>query len=464
MKLNYKFKIVIRGEFMHKRLYSKINKLNGIQIVILGIIAINIIGAIILTLPVSSKSGEGTNFLDALFTSASAVCVNGLVINDTGTHWSTFGQIVLIILSEIGGLGIMSFTIFIAILLGKKITLKDRLTLQNSMNTFSIQGLVKMIKYIMYVAFSVQFFGILLLSTQFVPEFGIKKGMFYSLFHSVSAFCNVGMDLFGDFKSLTEYYSNPVIIITISILVIIGGLGFTVLIELYNYREIKNISVHTKMVLFISTILIILGALFIFILEYNNPKTLGDMSIFDKILNSIFASITPRTAGFNTISTEGMTKAGKIVTIMLMFIGGSPGSTAGGLKTSTFGIIVFTIISVIRGRDDTEAFGRRFSKEVVYKSFSLLIIGIMLVIAATMLLSITEYDETFISILYEATSAIGTAGLSTGVTQRLSGIGKVIIIVMMYIGRIGPFTLAFALTNNKKKTGIRYPEGRILIG
>lgn len=449
---------------MHKRLYSKINKLNGIQIIILGIIAINIIGAIILTLPVSSKSGEGTNFLDALFTSASAVCVNGLVINDTGTYWSTFGQIVLIILSEVGGLGIMSFTIFIAILLGKKITLKDRLTLQSSMNTFSIQGLVKMIKYIMYVAFSVQFFGILLLSTQFVPEFGIKKGMFYSLFHSVSAFCNVGMDLFGDFKSLTEYYSNPVIIITISILVIIGGLGFTVLIELYNYKEIKNISVHTKMVLFISTLLIILGALLIFILEYNNPKTLGDMGIFDKILNSIFASITPRTAGFNTISTEGMTKAGKIVTIMLMFIGGSPGSTAGGLKTSTFGIIIFTIISVIRGRDDTEAFGRRFSKEVVYKSFSLLIIGIMLVIAATMLLSITEYDETFISILYEATSAIGTAGLSTGVTQRLSGIGKVVIIIMMYIGRIGPFTLAFALTNNKKKTGIRYPEGRILIG
>lgn len=449
---------------MHKRLYSKINKLNGIQIIILGIIAINIIGAIILTLPVSSKSGKGTNFLDALFTSASAVCVNGLVINDTGTYWSTFGQIVLIILSEVGGLGIMSFTIFIAILLGKKITLKDRLTLQSSMNTFSIQGLVKMIKYIMYVAFSVQFFGILLLSTQFVPEFGIKKGMFYSLFHSVSAFCNVGMDLFGDFKSLTEYYSNPVIIITISILVIIGGLGFTVLIELYNYKEIKNISVHTKMVLFISTLLIILGALLIFILEYNNPKTLGDMGIFDKILNSIFASITPRTAGFNTISTEGMTKAGKIVTITLMFIGGSPGSTAGGLKTSTFGIIIFTIISVIRGRDDTEAFGRRFSKEVVYKSFSLLIIGIMLVIAATMLLSITEYDETFISILYEATSAIGTAGLSTGVTQRLSGIGKVVIIIMMYIGRIGPFTLAFALTNNKKKTGIRYPEGRILIG
>ena len=449
---------------MHKRLYSKINQLNGFQIVILGIISINIIGAIILALPISSQSGEYTNFLDALFTSASAVCVNGLVISDTGTYWSTFGQIVLIILSEIGGLGIMSFTIFIAILLGKKITLKDRLTLQSSMNTFSIQGLVKMIKYIMYVAFSVQFFGILLLSTQFVPEFGIKKGMFYSLFHSVSAFCNVGMDLFGDFKSLTEYHSNPVIIITISILVIIGGLGFTVLIELYNYKEIKKISVHTKMVLFISTILIILGAVLIFILEYNNPNTLGDMSIFDKILNSIFASITPRTAGFNTISTEGMTKAGKMVTIMLMFIGGSPGSTAGGLKTSTFGIIIFTIISVIRGRDDTEAFGRRFSREVVYKSFSLLIIGLILVIFVTMLLSITEYDETFISILYEATSAIGTAGLSTGVTQRLSGIGKVIIIIMMYIGRIGPFTLAFALTNNKKKTGIRYPEGRILIG
>lgn len=449
---------------MNKRLYSKITQLNGIQILIVGMIIINIVGAAILSSPISSKSGESTNFLDALFTSASAVCVNGLVINDTGTYWSTFGQIILIILSEIGGLGIMSFTIFISILLGKKITLKERLTFQSSMNTFNIQGLVKMIKYIMYVSFSVQFFGILLLSTQFVTEFGFKKGMFYSLFHSVSAFCNVGMDLFGDFNSLTQYYSNPVVIITISVLVIIGGLGFSVLIELHNYREIKKISVHTKMVIFISSILIIVGAIFIFILEYNNPKTLGNMNTFDKILNSIFSSITPRTAGFTTIATEEMTKGSKLITIILMFIGGSPGSTAGGLKTSTFGIIIFTIISVIRGREDTEAFGRKFSKEIVYKSFSLLIIGITLVICATMILLTTEYGETFMSILYESTSAIGTAGLSVGVTQKLSRIGKIIIIIMMYIGRIGPLTLVLALTNNKKKTGIRYPEAKILIG
>lgn len=442
----------------------KEKKLNEVQILALGFIILVFTGAIILTLPISSASGEGTNFLDALFTATSASCVTGLVTLDTGTHWSLFGQTVIMILIEIGGLGFMSFATFFAILLGKKITLKNRLIMQEAMNTFSIQGLVKMVKYVLMFTFSIQLAGALLLSSQLIPEFGIAKGMFFSVFHSISNFCNAGFDLFGNFNSLTGYYNNPVILLTISALIIIGGLGFTVLLEIYNYKGIKKLSIHTKVVLLITTILIVGGAICIFLLEYRNPETLAPMNFRDKIVNSIVASTSPRTAGVNSISTDGMTTAGKFLTILLMFIGGSPGSTAGGLKTTTFGIILFTVICVIKGREDTEAFGRRFSQELVYKAFSLLFIGMTLVMGVTMILTITEPDESFISLLYEATSAFGTVGLTTGVTQRLSSVGKVIIIIMMYLGRVGPLTVALALASRQKKSKYKYPEAKVLIG
>ena len=442
----------------------KEKKLNEVQILALGFIILVLTGAIILTLPISSASGEGTNFLDALFTATSASCVTGLVTLDTGTHWSLFGQTVIMILIEIGGLGFMSFATFFAILLGKKITLKNRLIMQEAMNTFSIQGLVKMVKYVLMFTFSIQLAGALLLSSQLIPEFGIAKGIFFSVFHSISNFCNAGFDLFGNFNSLTGYYNNPVILLTISALIIIGGLGFTVLLEIYNYKGIKKLSIHTKVVLLITTILIVGGAICIFLLEYRNPETLAPMNFRDKIVNSIVASTSPRTAGVNSISTDGMTTAGKFLTILLMFIGGSPGSTAGGLKTTTFGIILFTVICVIKGREDTEAFGRRFSQELVYKAFSLLFIGMTLVMGVTMILTITEPDESFISLLYEATSAFGTVGLTTGVTQRLSSVGKVIIIIMMYLGRVGPLTVALALASRQKKSKYKYPEAKVLIG
>ncbi|MEG0295121.1 MAG: TrkH family potassium uptake protein [Clostridium sp.] len=439
-------------------------KFSEVQILAIGFVILIFTGGTILSLPISSANGEYTPFLDALFTATSASCVTGLVTLDTGTHWNLFGQVVIMMLIEIGGLGFMSFATFISVLLGRRITLKNRLVVQESMNAFNIQGLVKMVKYVMGFTFAIQGFGALLLSTQLVPEFGIGKGMFYSVFHSVSTFCNAGFDLFGNFSSLTGYSDNSIILLTISALIAIGGLGFTVLLEIYNFKSVKKLSLHTKAVLLITTILIVGGTLAILILEFNNPETLGPMGVKDKIVNSVISSISPRTAGVNSISIPDMTTASLFLTIILMFIGGSPGSTAGGLKTTTFGIIICTLISVIRGREDVELFKRRFPKSLVYKAVSLLLLGSGLVLTVTMILTITEPGEDFISLLYEATSAFGTVGLTTGVTQRLSSIGKIIIIVTMYLGRVGPLTVALAFASRNKRSKFKYPEGKILIG
>lgn len=444
--------------------FKKNTKLKGVQILALGFLAVIIIGAIILTLPISSASGETTNFLDALFTSTSAVCVTGLVTLDTGTYWSVFGQTVIMLLIEIGGLGFMSFTTLIAIILGKKITLRDRLILQDAMNTFDIQGLVKMVQYVLIFTVSVQLSGALLFSTQFIPKFGFVKGLFYSIFHSVSAFCNAGFDLFGNFSSLTGYSDNWVVILVASALIIIGGIGFAVWIEIYNFKSIKKLSLHAKMVILVTSILVIGGTVLMFIFEHNNPNTLANMNIGDKVVNSFFAAVTPRTAGFNSISTDGMTNAGNLLTIILMFIGGSPGSTAGGIKTTTIGVLLVTVICVIRGREDAEAFKKRFPKELVYKAVTLFFIGGVLVMGATMLLSYTEQGASFLSLLYETTSAFATVGLTVGLTQQLTEVGKVLIMIMMYLGRVGPLTVVLSLMRNKKNNGVKYPEGKILIG
>ncbi len=439
-------------------------KLKGVQILALGFILVILVGALILTLPISTTSGESTNFLDALFTATSAVCVTGLVVVDTGTHWNMFGQTVIMILIEIGGLGFMSFTTLIAIILGKKITLRDRLILQDAMNTFNIQGLVKMVKYVLVFTVSVQFFGALLFSTQFIPEYGLGRGAFYSIFHSISAFCNAGFDIFGNFSSLTSYNSNGVVILVASALIIIGGLGFTVWSELYSSKSLKRISLHSKMVILMTTMLVLGGTVLMFLFENKNVNTIANMSFMDKLMNSFFASVTPRTAGFNSIPTDGMTTAGQFLTIILMFIGGSPGSTAGGIKTTTIGILIVTIVCVIQGREDSEVFKRRFSKDLVYRAFTLIFIGLSLVIVVTMLLSYTEKGASFIALFYETVSALGTAGLTLGLTSELSTIGKVLIMFMMYLGRVGPLTVVLSITRKKINSGIKYPEGKILIG
>ncbi|WP_294394802.1 TrkH family potassium uptake protein [uncultured Clostridium sp.] len=447
-----------------KTAFLRKKKLSEVRILALGFLIIILLGGVILSLPISSKNGTYTSLVDSIFTATSAVCVTGLITVDTGTHWNTFGHSVIMVLIELGGLGFMSITTFIAILLGKKITLRDRLIIQEAMNALDIQGLVKMMKYIVILTFAVQSIGAVLLSFIFIPQFGIGKGIFYSIFHSISAFCNAGFDLFGNFRSLTGYYNNYYLIIIISMLIVIGGLGFSVLSDLLNFKHIRKFSIHTKLVLYVTASLIALGALLIFCVEYKNEATLGSLNFGEKVLNSVFASITPRTAGFNSISTGDMTMSGKLVTIILMFIGGSPGSTAGGLKTTTFAVLILTVVSVLNGRDDTEVFGRRFSKESVYKAFTLFVLAMAIVLGVTMILSVAEPEQQFIDLLYEASSAIGTAGITTGVTQQIGTLSKFVIMLAMYFGRLGPITVFLALMKKNKKAGIRYPEAKILIG
>lgn len=440
-------------------------KLNEVQILTLGFVSIILIGAVILSLPISSKNGNYTNFLDSLFTATSSVCVTGLVTLDTGTYWSTFGQCIILMLIEIGGLGFMSLTTFIYILIGKKITFRERMIVQEAINVFDIQGIVRLVKHILLFTISVQGIGAIFLSFMFAKDYGALKGIFYGVFHSVSAFCNAGFDLIGNYNSITGYNTNTLFILVISALIIVGGLGFGTLSNILHVKDGKRLSANAKLVITTTISLLLIGTIAFFLLEYNNPETLGNMTFKNKVLNSFFASVTPRTAGFNSISIDGMTDSSKILTIMLMFIGGSPGSTAGGIKTTTFGLIILTVICVVKGRDDTESFGRRFKKELVYKAFTLFAIAIAIVLIATFILVVAEKGESFIDLLYEATSAFGTAGISTGVTQRLDIIGKIVIIICMYIGRVGPLTIIFALTKRKKKKiNYKYPEGKLLIG
>ncbi|MEW9095069.1 MAG: TrkH family potassium uptake protein [Clostridiaceae bacterium] len=439
-------------------------RLAPVQILALGFAVVILIGTILLHLPIATQSGVRTPLIDCFFVSTSATCVTGLITVDTGTHWSYFGKTVIMLLIEIGGLGFMSFATLIALILGKKITLKDRLVMQEAMNSFSLQGLVKLVRYVLLFTFSIQIGGALLLSTQFIPEFGLAKGIYYSIFHSISSFCNAGFDLFGNFQSVTGYYDNTVVILTISSLIIIGGLGFYVWQEIYNFKTLKKLSLHSKIVLSVTTFLIVAGTILMFILESNNPGTMKDMSLKGKVLSSIFASVSPRTAGLNSISTSDMTTAGKFLTIILMFIGGSSGSTAGGIKVTTAGLLILAVMSIVKGREDVEAFKKRIPKDTIYKSLAITVIGLGLVIFVTMVLSITEAGASLEYLLYEATSAFATVGLTLGLTTKLSFAGKIIIAFTMYAGRIGPLTLFLALSRKKASSNIKYPEEKILVG
>ena len=439
-------------------------KLQPVQILAIGFALVILTGAILLNLPIASQSGKSVPFIDCLFVSTSATCVTGLITVDTGTTWTYFGKTVIMCLIQIGGLGFMSFATLFALLIGKRITLRERLVMQESLNSFTLQGLVKMAKYVLIFTFSVEGAGALLLSTQFIPEFGILKGIYYSIFHAISAFCNAGFDLMGNFKSLTSYYDNGVIILAIGGLIACGGLGFFVWQEIYNYKGLKKLSLHSKLAITTTLILIFGGAILMFLFEYNNPGTMKDMSLKGKLLSSLFASITPRTAGFNSISTADMSPAGRFLTMILMFIGGSPGSTAGGIKTTTAALLVMTVISSIKGKDDTEVFRKRVSKEVVYRALVVSVVGLLLVITVTMILSVTEKGFSFEYLLYETTSAFGTVGLTLGLTPKLTSIGKILLAFTMYAGRVGPLTLLLAIANRRGKDMIKYPEEKILVG
>ena len=447
--------------FKRKNIYTPV------QILVMGFALVIFVGAVLLSLPIASQSGEVTPFIDSIFTATSAVCVTGLVTVDTGTYWTYFGKTVIISLIQIGGLGFMSIATLVFFILGKKITLKERLVMQEALNVTSLQGLVKMIKYVLIFTFSIEAIGAVLFSTQFIPQFGVVKGIYYSAFHSISSFCNAGFDLMGNFSSVTAYADNSVIILTISALIAIGGLGFYVWVEIYNSKGTKRLSLHSRVVIYTTIILIAVGAILMYIFEMSNPYTMQGMSLKGKILSSIFASVSPRTAGFNSIPLDKMTPAGNFLTIILMFIGGSPGSTAGGLKTTTAVILFMTVVSVVKGREDTEIFERRINKELVYRSFAIAVIAMTWVVIVTMVLSITvQKGILFEYFLYEATSAFATVGLTLGVTTKLTIVGKIIIALTMFAGRVGPLTIILALAKHKssKPGNIRYPEDKILIG
>ncbi len=441
-------------------------RLKPAQILVIGFLAIIFIGGVLLNLPIASQSGKSVGFIDAMFTATSAVCVTGLAVVDTGTHWSLFGKSVILTLIQVGGLGFMTMATMMAIVLGKKISLKERLIIQEALNQNSLSGLVRFSKHIVILTFIVEGLGALFLSFRFIPQFGWSTGIAYSIFHSISAFCNAGFDLIGNGRGLTPYVSDPIVSLVIIFLIIIGGIGFSVVTDLITKKRWNKFFFHTKMVLLITTGLLVLGFVGFTVLEWSNPDTLGSLTTGNKLLAGFFQSTTTRTAGFNTVDFGSMTTASKILTIMLMFIGGSPASTAGGIKTTTFGIIMVTVISVIRGKEETEFFKRRISWNIVNRAITLAIIGILLVISTSMIISITDSQFQFMDLFFEAVSAFGTVGLSLGITSQLSTFAKLLIMFLMFAGRVGILTIAFALAHKQNKTvsDIRYPQGKIMIG
>lgn len=449
---------------MHYKRKLKEKKLNPAQILVLGFAGLIIIGGILLNLPIASVDGESIGFIDSLFTSASAVCVTGLVVVNTATYWTLFGKIVILMLIQMGGLGFMTMATLVALLIGKRITLRQRLVIQEGLNQFSLEGVVKLTKYVIMSTLIIEAIGAIILSTRFVPIYGIKSGIWHSIFHSISAFCNAGFDITGN--SIVPFVGDAVVNITLALLIIIGGLGYTVYIDLTRNKEFKSNTLHTKFVLLSTAILLITGFVFILIIEYNNPKTLGNLPFIDKITASMFQAVVPRTAGFNSIDIGGLTKATSFLMIILMFIGGSPGSTAGGIKTTTFGVIILTIYSILKGKSDVDVFRKRIPYELIFRALAVLGISLFLVVFVTMILTLTESENSFLDLLFETTSAFATVGLTRGVTSDLSSIGRLILIFTMFTGRLGPLTLGFALAKrqDKDKGNFRYPEGKIMIG
>lgn len=441
-------------------------ELNPVRVLALGFALLILLGSVLLMLPIATISGEMTPFIDALFISTSAVCVTGLVTVDTATHWNYFGKTVILSLIQIGGLGFMTFATTAAVFMGKKLGLKDRLLMQEAYNAMNLQGIIRMVRYVVMFTFGVELAGAFILSTQFIPMFGWARGIYYSIFHSVSAFCNAGFDLMGNYSSLMSWNGNPVVLWTIMILIVGAGLGFSVWMELWNFKSLNKLSLHAKLVLSSTLILIFGGAFFFFIFEFDNPLTIGTMGPFDQLTNAMFASVTPRTAGFNAISISDMSMTSRLLTIILMFIGGSPGSTAGGVKTTAISVLFLTVVCVIRGRHDPEAFGRRIDKENVFKAFAIVVIGLGIVLGVTMWMSFFESDlgASMETLIFEATSAFATVGLSEGITPGIRDGSKIGLILGMYFGRVGPITVLLALSRQKPPAQISYPDGKILIG
>lgn len=436
--------------------------LSTYQILVLGFAGLILSGVALLMTPYASQSGDSLRFVDALFTATSAVCVTGLVVVDTGTYFSVFGQSVILLLIQIGGLGVMTVATLVAVLSGKKINLKERLLIQEATNQLDLAGVVRLTLYIIRATLLVELVGGTILALRWFQDFGLK-GIYFGYWHAVSAFCNAGFDLFGEYRSITGYVGDLTVNGVIASLIVVGGIGFPVVADLWNCRQTRRFSLHTKVVLTTTVLLIVLGAGFIFVAEYGNAKTLSDLPPADKVMASLFQSVTARTAGYNTVDIGLLREGTLLAIIFLMFVGASPSSMGGGVKTSTAAILFISLVGSVTGKRDPLAFGRQIPQQTVYKAFTIVTISVMLISLVTLTLSFTEAAPIF-SLLFEVTSAFGTVGLSTGITPKLSDAGKVLITLTMFAGRVGTLTLLMALALRPRKERLKYPDGKIVIG
>lgn len=442
--------------------------MHAAMVVALGFLIIILTGAVLLTLPISARSGEPTDFLDALFTATSATCVTGLVTVGTATHWSGFGQVVILLLIQIGGLGFMSLASIASFLTHRTITLRERMVMSAGLNLTENAGIVRLTRRVLVGTLAFEGAGAVLLATRFVPRVGLWQGIKMGVFHSVSAFCNAGFDLIGTpdnpFASLTGYADDVLVNLTIMALIVIGGLGFFVWGDIWDKRRFRRLRLHTKLVLITTAVLLCAGFALTLLFEWHNPQTLGTMPVQDKLLAASFQSVTLRTAGFNTIDQAALTGPSQAVACLLMMIGGSPGSTAGGIKTVTAAVLVLSAISALRGRTTVSAFGRTIVSRSIMNAVTMMIVGGTLSLTGACVISYVE-GAPFGACLFEAVSAFATVGLSMGLTPTLNAISRLILILLMYLGRVGVLTLGVAvLMRHREPPKMQYPDGDVMVG
>lgn len=437
------------------------------QMVALMFAAIILLGTLLLMLPAASRDGLSCGLRPALFTATSATCVTGLVLGDTWSQWSGFGQVVILCLIQIGGLGFMSVATLLIFLLRRKISLRQRLMIAQSLSVNDIKGVVRLQKLVLTGSFSVEAVGALILTLRFWPEYGLKKALRWGIFHAVSAFCNAGFDIFGSIapgQSLMAFQSDPVVLLTLAALITIGGLGFLVWENIAQRRSFSKLSVYTKLVLLITAVLLAIGWAGICLLEWNNPGTLGNMTVGEKLLNGFFQSATLRTAGFAAVDQAKLTESGKAFSCVLMFIGGSSGSTAGGIKTVTFLVLLMTVWARARGKSTVCAFKRTIPGEQTQNAMIISFIVLALAIFGSIFISATS-PMSFTDAMYEAVSALATVGLSAGGTASLSLAAQILIIIYMYFGRVGVLTISLGfLAGDRAEERFRYAETSLLIG
>jgi len=445
--------------------------LSTTQMIMLSFLVVIFVGSLLLSLPVSSASGDAVPYLEALFTATTATCVTGLVTLPTVTTWSVFGQAVILVLIQVGGLGVITIMSALMILLHKRMGIGDRLLLQDAFNLNSLSGIVRFVKRVLLGTFLVEGVGALLYMIVFVPEFG-PRGIWISVFTSISAFCNAGIDIIAE-NSLGNYATNPLINAVTGLLIILGGIGYIVWWDVMGlgmgnavkkHRGFRHLSLHSKIAIFTTLLLIFGGGTLIFVLEYDNPSTIGNLSVFDKIQVSLFQSVTTRTAGFATVPQQDLTNASSILCLLLMFIGGSPVGTAGGIKTVTIAILMVSAFATIQNKQDVSLFNRSISKQAVNKAVAVTMMSFVIMFTSTILLSIVS-DADALDILFETVSATATVGLTRDLTPHLNIAGKMIIIGTMYLGRVGPISLALALNSGKKHQNIiKNPTEEISVG